>query len=88
MAGTDNWWKFNNNFNNQFTYDAELQKRYGGYVQGQYYFTNQWFITAAYGLSKSFGASQSDTSAFAARGTAGQALNQPGYTYAVTQTPI
>jgi hypothetical protein len=39
-------------------YDVTLQNRYGGYIQGQYYFTNQWFMTAAYGMSKAFGVTQ------------------------------
>jgi hypothetical protein len=39
-------------------YDATLQNRYGGYIQGQYYFTNQWYLTAAYGMSKAFGVTQ------------------------------
>jgi len=36
-------------------YDVELMRRYGGQVQAQYYFTNQWFMTGAYGMSKAFG---------------------------------
>lgn len=39
-------------------YEVELQKRWGGYVQAQYYFTNQWFLTTALGISKAFGISQ------------------------------
>ena len=39
-------------------YDRKLQKRYGGYVQAQYYFTNQWFINYAYGMSKAWGVTQ------------------------------
>lgn len=39
-------------------YDVTLQNRYGGYIQGQYYFNNQWFLTAAYGMSKAFGVTQ------------------------------
>jgi hypothetical protein len=35
-------------------FEAVLQPRFGGEVQGQYYFTNQWFLTAAYGLSRGF----------------------------------
>ncbi|MBM4283839.1 MAG: hypothetical protein FJ128_01115 [Deltaproteobacteria bacterium] len=39
-------------------YDLKLTNRYGGYVQAQYYFTNQWFLTAAYGMTKAFGVTQ------------------------------
>jgi hypothetical protein len=54
-------YRFNNNvLLNDF--DAELQKRWGGYVQAQYYFTNQWFLNAAYGVSKIFGVSQDENS--------------------------
>ncbi|MFZ5452839.1 MAG: hypothetical protein ACOZF2_13365 [Thermodesulfobacteriota bacterium] len=34
-------------------YDYELQTRFGGYAQAQYYFTNQWYLTFAYAMSKS-----------------------------------
>ncbi|MBU4231733.1 MAG: hypothetical protein KKF43_04300 [Proteobacteria bacterium] len=37
-----------------WTYDAELLNKFGGFVEGQYYFTNQWFVNALYGISKTF----------------------------------
>lgn len=84
ISGGGNYFRFNNNRRNILSYDYTLQERFGGEVQAQYYFTNQWFLTVAYGLSKSIGLSQSDTSKFASRGTAGALLNQPGYTTAFT----
>jgi len=36
-------------------YDRELQQRFSGFVQGQYYFTNQWFVNAVWGMSRAFG---------------------------------
>jgi hypothetical protein len=36
-------------------YKRQLQKRYGGYIQGQYYFSNQWFLSYVYGFSKAYG---------------------------------
>jgi hypothetical protein len=58
---------------NQFTglvqYDAELLNKFGGFVEGQYYFNNQWFLNALYGISKAFNVSRSGISAFT--------LNQP-----------
>jgi len=36
-------------------FDVNLMNRFGGQVQAQYYFTNQWFMTGAWGMSKSFG---------------------------------
>ncbi|MDP3183571.1 MAG: hypothetical protein Q8M54_12255, partial [Desulfobaccales bacterium] len=35
-------------------YERRLNKRYGGYIQGQYYFTNQWFTNFVWGMSKSY----------------------------------
>ena len=42
--------------------DEELLKRWGGLVEGQYWFTNQWFINAAYGVTAAMGIDQSNTS--------------------------
>ena len=33
-------------------YDQELENKYGGYVQGQYWFTNQWYMNVAAGMSR------------------------------------
>jgi len=49
FSGSDNTW------------DQELGKRFGGYAQLQYYFTNQWFINTAYAMSRSFGISPGQT---------------------------
>jgi hypothetical protein len=35
--------------------DREEMKRFGGFVQLQYYFTNQWFVDAVWGLNKAYG---------------------------------
>jgi hypothetical protein len=43
----------------------KLQKRFTGFVQGQYYFTNQWFMNLAWGMSKAFGV---DRDGFRAQG--------------------
>jgi len=82
LLGTGNYWKFKDNRRGNLNYEAVLQTRFGGQVQGQYYFDNQWFLTLAYGLSKNIGLSQSETSRFASRGTAANGINQPGYVYA------
>ena len=37
-----------------FTYDRELMKQWGGYVQGQYFFTNQWYMNIAWGYGAEF----------------------------------
>jgi len=36
-------------------YDRELMKQYGGFVQGQYWFTEQWYLNAVWGMFKGFG---------------------------------
>jgi hypothetical protein len=38
-----------------FVYDVSLLKRYGGVIEAQYYFTNQWYLNAAYGISRIYG---------------------------------
>jgi hypothetical protein len=61
-----NIYKLNNNKYNTLkeglfanpNYEAELLKKFGGMVEGQYYFNNQWFINAVYGVSKAFGVSR------------------------------
>ncbi|RLA88385.1 MAG: hypothetical protein DRG58_08095 [Deltaproteobacteria bacterium] len=37
-----------------FDYDRELQRRWGGFAQLTYYFTNQWFLNAVYGINRGF----------------------------------
>jgi hypothetical protein len=41
-------------------YDVSLLKRYGGVVEGQYYFTNQWYLNCAYGITKAYGVDTSE----------------------------
>lgn len=38
-------------------WDQQLQNRFGGYVQGQYYFTNDWFLNVDWAMSRAFGVS-------------------------------
>jgi len=33
-------------------YDQELMQKFGGYLQGQYWFTNQWYFNVAWGFSR------------------------------------
>lgn len=44
---------------NTALFDIQLLKRWGGFVQGQYYFTNQWYFNALYAVSKTYGVDQS-----------------------------
>jgi hypothetical protein len=54
-----NMYKFTNNFNDTFSYDAYLLKKFGGFVEGQYYFNNHWFVNALYAFSKAYGVNRS-----------------------------
>jgi hypothetical protein len=40
-------------------YDETLFRQFGGYVQGQYYFTNHWFTNVTWGVQRQYGVSQS-----------------------------
>ncbi|MFA5110249.1 MAG: hypothetical protein WC443_02470 [Desulfobaccales bacterium] len=81
FAGLTNALRFDQRNGGVLTYNYELQKRWGGFVQGQYYFTNQWFLTAAYGINKSFGVNnQTD-------GAAVTVANPVGSIYAFTADP-
>jgi hypothetical protein len=59
---SSNLYKFFNNplnGNNTQVYEAQLLKKFGGFVEAQYYFNNQWFVNALYGVSKAYGVSRS-----------------------------
>jgi hypothetical protein len=57
--------------------DEELVKRWGGLVEGQYWFTNQWFINAAYGYTGVFGIDQSNINVPGVGTVQQYAYNQP-----------
>ena len=40
-------------------YDVSLLNKFGGFVEGQYYFNNQWFANALYAFSKAYGVNRS-----------------------------
>jgi hypothetical protein len=48
---------------NQFVYNVSLMKRFGGWVEGQYYFTNEWFANVAYGISRNYGVDRQNINA-------------------------
>jgi hypothetical protein len=43
---------------NRLDFNTKLMNRYGGYIQGQYYFSNQWFLNIVYGMDKAYGVSR------------------------------
>ena len=42
----------------RLNYDVDLLNKFGGFVEGQYYFNNQWFVNALYAFSKAFNVSR------------------------------
>ncbi len=48
----------NTEFIQAVNYRRYLMPKYGGYIQGQYYFTNEWYVSAVYGFDKAFGVTQ------------------------------
>jgi hypothetical protein len=54
----------------QPVYDCNLRQRFGGQVMGQYYFTNQWYTTIAWGFTRTFGDGAFETDPFAPNGKA------------------
>ncbi|MEW6387610.1 MAG: hypothetical protein AB1491_08880 [Thermodesulfobacteriota bacterium] len=80
LATNSSYWVFDNQsfqnatfFNN---YKRKLNYVHGGYVQANYYFTNEWFMTATWGMNKQFGMTQKRSNQCAS------ALNPAGYVYA------
>jgi hypothetical protein len=58
------------------SYKRYLTPKYGGYLQAQYYITNEWYVSAVYGFDKAYGLTR-DTNGFLV-----SANNPAGYTYA------
>jgi len=57
---TSTYWEFDapqtvSGVPNVNLYKRKLWKEYGGYIQAQYYFTNEWYVSYAYGFSKKYG---------------------------------
>jgi hypothetical protein len=48
----------NVNYVQAVNYRRYLTPKYGGYLQGQYYFTNEWYASAVYGFDKAYGVGQ------------------------------
>lgn len=55
-------------------FDVNLMNRFGGQIQGQYYFTNQWYLTGAWGMSKAFGVGAFETGGNALTGNRANAF--------------
>jgi len=62
-GGNFSYWQFDSpqtfaGVNNVPVYKRKLMKRYGGYIQGQYYINNEWYLSYLYGFSKAYGVTQ------------------------------
>ena len=66
------------NYLQVLNYRRHLTPKYGGYIQAQYYFTNQWYADVIYGFDKAFGVNTQDRNfAINPTGTS-QPARQPG----------
>ncbi|MEJ2226421.1 MAG: hypothetical protein P8X49_14940, partial [Syntrophobacterales bacterium] len=63
-------------------YTRKLMKRYGGYIQAQYYFNNEWYFSYLYGFSKAYGVTQARNAYLQAIGV------NNGYEFATGGDPI
>ncbi len=63
-------------------YNRELMKQWGGYLQGQYWFSNQWYMNAVWGLRNDFGINRSRSALLQAVQGAPASNNAAGYMYA------
>jgi hypothetical protein len=46
-------------------FDVRLMPRFGGWAQAQYYFTNQWYVNAAYGITRCYSVNRATEGFFA-----------------------
>jgi len=67
------------------TYERKLMKTWGGYLQAQYYFSNEWFLSYAYGWQKPFGIA-TGRDAFLPIASGGR--NPNGYIYMTQQDQV
>jgi hypothetical protein len=58
FPGTASYLKANSFDGATYWGDRKLLQRYGGFIQLQYYFTNQWYAQAVWGLNRAFGVDQ------------------------------
>ncbi len=76
------------NYTQVLDYQRYLTPKYGGFISGTYYFTNEWHATVTYGFDKAFGVNTQDrnfalnpTGSTTGRGSL-DSLNTQSYTYA------
>lgn len=87
LGGNNSYFMFDSlqnigGFVNVPVYDRKLMRRYGGYIQGQYYFNNQWYVSYLYGFSKAYGVNRDRNPLLVT------ATNPDGYEFATGGDPI
>jgi hypothetical protein len=88
LGGNNSYWVFDSPQNfvgiaNTPVYQRKLMKRYGGYIQGQYYINNEWWVSYLYGFSKAYGVNQARNGYLQATG-----WSNNGYEFATNGDPI
>ena len=87
LGGNNSYFDFDSfttagGFVNFPSYNRKLMKRYGGYIQGQYYFNNQWHVSYLYGFSKAYGVNRGRNAALVT------GANPDGYEFATGGDPV
>ncbi|MFI5331101.1 MAG: hypothetical protein ACHQ2F_08715 [Desulfobaccales bacterium] len=72
----------------QDCYTRKLMNQWGGYLQGQYWFTNEWYLTAIWSFIRDFGVDQSRNAYLQSIGALATTANVAGYNYATTQDQV
>jgi len=58
LPANTSYMKFDTSFGGTRVGDRELARQFGGFVQLQYYFTNQWFANVIWGMNRVYGVSR------------------------------
>jgi hypothetical protein len=70
-------------------YDRKLTNQYGGYLQGQYWFDNQWFVNLTWGFIRDYGFDQGRSALLTGQGPAALIASNPaGYKYAANNDQV
>jgi hypothetical protein len=89
LPNADRYWSFRNSTGGgagiRYNYNIEMVQRWGVGTQIQYYFNNEWFINANYGINQAIGNANSKSRSPAA---AVNAANPLGYKYATLQDQV
>jgi hypothetical protein len=59
LGDSSSIYQYQTTWQNNNYFDVKLLKRFGGVLQAQYYFTNQWYANVDYGLTRCYGVNTS-----------------------------